>query len=131
MLCGSWRRWGLSRQWRGALPEPVFAQIVRGTRPAAHPLRLQCDQQPEWVVRPTGPVVALAGRHDERTEKDSRRDRLFRRERRAEETNAELIVIGTHGRRGLAHVMSGSVAERVVQHAGCPVLTVPFAKKAA
>ena len=50
---------------------------------------------------------------------------------RAGETNADLIVIGTHGRRGLAHAMLGSVAERVVQHAGCPVLTVPFGKKAA
>ena len=50
---------------------------------------------------------------------------------RAGETHADLIVIGTHGRRGLAHAMLGSVAERVVQHAGCPVLTVPFGKKAA
>jgi nucleotide-binding universal stress UspA family protein len=50
---------------------------------------------------------------------------------RAAETNADLIVIGTHGRRGLAHAMLGSVAERVVQHAGCPVLTVPFATTAA
>ena len=52
---------------------------------------------------------------------------------RAREVGAGLIVVGTHGRRGLAHVLLGSVAERVVQHAGCPVLTVPFsgAQKAA
>ncbi len=36
----------------------------------------------------------------------------------------DLIVIGTHGRSGLPHVLLGSVAERVVQHATCPVLTV-------
>jgi nucleotide-binding universal stress UspA family protein len=36
----------------------------------------------------------------------------------------DLIVMGTHGRTGLAHVLMGSVAERVVQKAGCPVLTV-------
>ncbi|MBL8851930.1 MAG: universal stress protein [Planctomycetaceae bacterium] len=36
----------------------------------------------------------------------------------------DLIVMGTHGRSGLAHVLMGSVAERVVQHAACPVLTV-------
>jgi nucleotide-binding universal stress UspA family protein len=47
------------------------------------------------------------------------------------ETGAELIIVGTHGRTGLAHVVLGSVAERVVQHAGRPVLTVPFARKAA
>ena len=35
-----------------------------------------------------------------------------------------LIVVGTHGRTGLAHVLLGSVAERVVRAAPCPVLTV-------
>ncbi len=36
----------------------------------------------------------------------------------------DLIVIGTHGRTGLAHMVIGSVAERVVRHAHCPVLAV-------
>jgi len=36
----------------------------------------------------------------------------------------DLIVIGTHGRTGLAHALIGSVAERVVRHAPCPVLAV-------
>jgi nucleotide-binding universal stress UspA family protein len=36
----------------------------------------------------------------------------------------DLIVMGTHGRRALAHVLMGSVAERVVRTAPCPVLTV-------
>ena len=36
----------------------------------------------------------------------------------------DLIVIGTHGRTGLPQVLLGSVAERVVRHATCPVLTV-------
>jgi nucleotide-binding universal stress UspA family protein len=42
----------------------------------------------------------------------------------AERYRADLIVMGTHGRTGLAHAVLGSVAERVVQHAPCPVLTV-------
>lgn len=42
----------------------------------------------------------------------------------AKEMNADLIVIGTHGRTGLSHVMLGSVAEKVVRKAPCPVLTV-------
>ena len=35
-----------------------------------------------------------------------------------------LIVMGTHGRRGVAHLLLGSVAEHVVRTAPCPVLTV-------
>ena len=36
----------------------------------------------------------------------------------------DLIVVGTHGRTGLSHVLIGSTAERIVQHAPCPVLTI-------
>ncbi len=42
----------------------------------------------------------------------------------AEEIHADLIVVGAHGRTGMAHVLMGSVAERVVRKASCPVLTV-------
>ena len=44
--------------------------------------------------------------------------------RYARENDCVLIVIGTHGRTGLAHVFLGSVAENVVRKAPCPVLTV-------
>ncbi len=37
---------------------------------------------------------------------------------------ADVIVMSTHGRRGLSHLFLGSVAERVVREAQCPVLTV-------
>jgi nucleotide-binding universal stress UspA family protein len=36
--------------------------------------------------------------------------------------NADLIVMGTHGRRGIAHLMRGSVAEAVLRQAPCPVI---------
>ncbi len=36
----------------------------------------------------------------------------------------DLIVMGTHGRGAVAHLIIGSVAERVVRKASCPVLTV-------
>jgi nucleotide-binding universal stress UspA family protein len=42
----------------------------------------------------------------------------------AKEQQVDLIVLGTHGRRGWSHVMMGSVAEKVVRTAPCPVLTV-------
>jgi nucleotide-binding universal stress UspA family protein len=51
----------------------------------------------------------------------------------ASEGEYELIVIGTHGRGGLTHILMGSVAEQVVRSAPCPVLTIrhPTHRKAA
>jgi nucleotide-binding universal stress UspA family protein len=42
----------------------------------------------------------------------------------AEERGADLIAMGTHGHSGLHHLLLGSTAERVVQHARCPVMTI-------
>jgi nucleotide-binding universal stress UspA family protein len=48
--------------------------------------------------------------------------------RTAEEEHAAMIVMGTHGRSGLNRALLGSVAERVIRLAPCPVLTVRQAK---
>jgi universal stress protein A len=42
----------------------------------------------------------------------------------AKAKGCDLIVIGTHGRTGFSHLLLGSVAESVVRHAPCPVMTV-------
>lgn len=42
----------------------------------------------------------------------------------AEKEGADMIVLSTHGRTGLSHLLIGSVAEKVVRHAPCPVLTL-------
>lgn len=42
----------------------------------------------------------------------------------AKEEKVDLIVMATHGRSGIAHVLMGSVAEKVIQHSQVPVLTV-------
>jgi nucleotide-binding universal stress UspA family protein len=44
--------------------------------------------------------------------------------RAGEELSADLIIMGTHGRTGMSHLLLGSVAEKVVRKAPCPVLTV-------
>lgn len=43
----------------------------------------------------------------------------------ADEWHADLIILGTHGRTGFDHFISGSVAESVVRRAKCPVLIIP------
>jgi nucleotide-binding universal stress UspA family protein len=48
--------------------------------------------------------------------------------RLARERNADLIVMATHGRTGLEHMVLGSVAEKVVRLALCSVLTVKYTK---
>lgn len=47
----------------------------------------------------------------------------------AGESGHDLIVMGTHGRTGVKHALLGSVAERVVRRAPCPVLTVRSAER--
>ena len=42
----------------------------------------------------------------------------------AKRYNCDLIVMGTHGRTGLSHVLMGSVAEKVIRLASCPVMVV-------
>jgi|RhiMetdeSRZDD1v2_1073273.scaffolds.fasta_scaffold758922_2 nucleotide-binding universal stress UspA family protein len=42
----------------------------------------------------------------------------------SKERDADLIVMGTHGRRGVAHALLGSIAEKLVRRAPCPVMTV-------
>jgi universal stress protein A len=42
----------------------------------------------------------------------------------AREHHCDLIVMGTHGRTGLSHLLMGSVAESVLRHAPCPVMVV-------
>ena len=47
----------------------------------------------------------------------------------AESHAIDLIVMGTHGREGVARVLIGSVAETVVRRATCPVLTIHYPER--
>jgi nucleotide-binding universal stress UspA family protein len=47
----------------------------------------------------------------------------------AEREGVDLIVLSTHGRTGLDHILLGSVTEKVIAHAPCPVLAIPAPKR--
>ncbi len=49
--------------------------------------------------------------------------------REANELGVDLIVVGTHGRGGVSHLLLGSVAEQVIRYATCPVLVIRPAKQ--
>jgi universal stress protein A len=70
-------------------------------------------------------IKALAGFHDVKTQAIVRLGRAWQEiVRVATENRADLIVIATHGYSGVKHALLGSVAEKIVRHAPCPVLTV-------
>jgi nucleotide-binding universal stress UspA family protein len=92
---------------QAALSEEVLVQLVR--------------EHHEALEKLAAPRRALAGFGEASVETGDPRDTIVRV---AKELGAELIVMGTHGRRGLSRVVMGSVAEDVIRHAPCPVLTV-------
>ena len=47
----------------------------------------------------------------------------------AEREGVDVIMMSTHGRTGLDHILLGSVTEKVIAHAHCPVLAIPAPKR--
>jgi len=84
----------------------VDAELVQAAKSELHTLRRTVDDEV-----PSEAVLRVGNPHVEIIEA-------------AEELGIDLIILSTHGRTGLAHVFLGSTAERVVRHAGCPVLIV-------
>jgi nucleotide-binding universal stress UspA family protein len=77
------------------------------------------------ALRPPGPSAGF----EDRLRQGDAADEILRL---AEETEADLIVLGTHGRTGLGRLLLGSVAEAVLRRARCPVLVLkmPFPAEA-
>jgi nucleotide-binding universal stress UspA family protein len=65
---------------------------------------LKNAERVEWEIRAGQPFVEII--------------------RQAKSKDADLLVMGTHGRTGISHMLMGSVAEKVVRKSPCPVLTV-------
>jgi nucleotide-binding universal stress UspA family protein len=93
--------------WPLELQEPIAAQLLDVTRTRLEHLSLPLRQRVPALrceVRSGAPAEVIVGR--------------------ASALSAELIVMGTRGLRGWRHLLLGSTAERVLEHAACPVLTV-------
>lgn len=94
------------------------------------PLRSPVDLEENVVKEKTDETEEFIKRNS-RDKKELKIEKLIRRGKpfveiiiAAREKEADLIVMGTHGRTGLSHSLMGSVAEKVVRKAPCPVLTV-------
>lgn len=96
-------------QIRGHLGEPVYVHQVSREQ-VLEEMRRSLDLE---TVSPKARVVAEAG--------DARATIVDH----ALSNESDLIVIGTHGRRGYKRLLLGSVTEAVLREAPCPVLTVP------
>jgi nucleotide-binding universal stress UspA family protein len=93
-----------------------------GTAPASEPTVVRSDDGEAALTRLRDLVPdAFRGTWDVEVTVGRPADAIVRL---AGELEADLIVMATHGRTGLEHVVLGSVAERVVRLAPCPVLTV-------
>lgn len=102
----------LEVQWVPAgpavVPTPVPAAVARGVRERAQAALDALAGKTPSVQR----TVVRTGHA---------RDEILKA---ADQAGADIIVMGTHGRRGVAHLFIGSVAEYVVRHAAIPVTTV-------
>lgn len=95
----------------GYLPPRTYEAIDQNTRQhARRQLAASAGRAKKAGVRATGLLLDGAPQ-----------DQIGRAVRRV---RADLLVIGTHGRSGLSKLLLGSVAERLIRVAPCPVLTV-------
>ena len=101
------------------MPASVFPDVILPIAPelmrnVEHSVELVLDK---WIDRARAEGVSA----DARTAFGATHDEICAI---ADELGVDLIVIGTHGRGGFTHALLGSVAEKVVRKAPCPVLTV-------
>lgn len=110
-------------------PVPLPQALMTGQPGAPLVPRFNIDKYEEELVAAHGKLLAEIVEHEVPDDVECTQDVVLERDGKgivsyAEEHEAGLIVISTHGRTGLSRLLSGSVAEHVIRHAPCPVLTV-------
>lgn len=126
MAIAKWYHAGVSVLHVHRLTMPVFAAAPVPTPAALQPIVLTDVEATHLVAaldEYVAPDRAAGGRID--TLLDEAIDVSGAILSRAESLRADLIALGTHGRSGFQRFMLGSVAEKVLRKAACPVLTVP------
>lgn len=119
----------LARQWQGSIDLLHVVPLLTSTSPllASGEFNLRNIQESLQADAEAslGQIVARADTHPVNVRPQVLIGEPFDKICQiAETSNSDLIVMGSHGRTGLAHVFLGSVAERVVRYAPCPVLVV-------
>ncbi|MEO7112727.1 MAG: universal stress protein [Polyangiaceae bacterium] len=106
------------------IPPPVASGGFLGLVPASFSPQMIAEMEAAATVDVTGAMKRLAVEGEARVVAGEA-DEVIVLE--AQERHAQLIVVGTHGRTGLAHIALGSVAETVMRKAPCSVLVVRLA----
>ena len=106
------------------LPSPLlgpFAGTLDAASGATETVAIDLREQAQTTLKHFIPSVLSGLRLETRVKSGQPFEQILEL---TEHEAVDLIVMGTHGRTGLKHVILGSVAERVVRLAPCPVLTV-------
>ncbi len=136
ILCGTdfspvaARATAVAAQWADRLALPL--ELLHAIPAAVLPYEFEADSavlvrslkqaSERELAKAVSPLLAAGRTVVSRTQIGAAEDVLTAR---AQELKARMVVVGTRGRSGAARLLLGSVAERLVRQAGCPVLVVP------
>jgi len=105
--------------------EPItYPQSTQLFEPVLDEVELMMKMEAAFQTQLEDQVSALKDEYPKITGKLVKGNTFLEIIRVARDDDVDMIVMVTHGRTGLAHVLIGSVAEKVVREAPCPVLTV-------
>lgn len=115
-------RWNNARLTALHVYPPIFAPVPGLPAPASRPSEDELRRARERACDLARAAAGGTGGIDVRVEVGHPAAKILEC---ATMLHADLVVLGTHGASGIEHLLLGSVAEKVLRKASCPVLTVP------